>query len=70
MAAFRSFIANKKTQLACYAKSSCLHFKIIDNHNNKIDINTKTLQLGYGGESVKTLFTFSVPNDIPYNLLQ
>jgi hypothetical protein len=34
------------------------------------DISIKTSSLGNGGESEKVLLTFSVPNDLPNNLLK
>jgi hypothetical protein len=33
------------------------------------DINVKWLAPGNGGESEKNVFAFSVPNDLPNNLL-
>jgi hypothetical protein len=37
-------------------------------HNNKIDAKVNTSELGNGGQSVKTLFIFSNPNNLLNNL--
>jgi hypothetical protein len=37
-------------------------------HNNKRDAKVNTSELGNGGQSVKTLFTFSNRNNLPNNL--
>jgi len=52
-------------ELTFYVKIGRFLFAKIDSHNNESDTNVKTSQLGNGGESVRTLFTFSVPNDLP-----
>lgn len=51
-------------------KTNCFNFIKIENHNNERDVEVKTSQLGNGGKSLKTLFTFSDQNNIHNSILK
>jgi hypothetical protein len=59
-----------RNQLTHYVKTSCFHFVKINNHNNKDDINLKTLQVRNSGKYEKNLLIFSASNSLPNNHLK
>jgi hypothetical protein len=70
-AEFDLFHCKLGNQLTYHVKTDCFHFIKFDNRNNKTDINVKTSYFRNVGESdKKTIFTFSVPNNLPHNVLK